>query len=80
MRLGVRDDGKGVLCTERGEKSVICPECGSENTYIKETRGNDTSVTNRRRLCADCRFSFWTFETVYPDFKKPKPKKPEFEY
>ena len=51
---------------------MTCPECKGLNVYIKETRGNETSVVRRRRLCADCRLSFWTFEMVYPDLKKPK--------
>jgi transcriptional regulator NrdR family protein len=56
---------------------MICPECGSVNVYIKETRGNDSPVVQRRRLCEDCRLSFWTLEIAYPDLKKPRKTKEE---
>lgn len=72
MRLGVRNDGKGVLRTERGEKSMICPECGSQAVFVKDTKGNDSRVVQRRRFCENCKLSFWTHEEPYADLRKPK--------
>ena len=53
---------------------MICPECGSQNVYIRETRGNDTRTVQRRRFCENCRLGFWTYEVVYPDLRRPKLK------
>ena len=53
---------------------MICPECGSQKVYIRETRGNDTRTVERRRVCEDCRLGFWTYEVIYPDLRRPKLK------
>ena len=55
-----------------GVEKVKCPNCHRQNVYIRGTRGNDTDTVSRRRFCADCHLSFWTYETPYPDLKKPK--------
>ena len=54
---------------------MICPECGSENVYVKETRGSDTATVERRRVCEVCRLSFWTYEKWYTDLRRPKERR-----
>lgn len=50
---------------------LICPNCGSKNLKVLDTR-NDKSYPGlyRRRLCKDCNIRFSTHER-YVDFKDP---------
>ncbi|HEY8441811.1 MAG TPA: transcriptional regulator NrdR [Xanthobacteraceae bacterium] len=42
-----------------------CPNCGSLDTQVKDSRPTeDSSVIRRRRLCLACNFRFTTFERV----------------
>lgn len=42
-----------------------CPQCGSMDTRVMETRtADDGRTVRRRRLCADCGFRFTTYERV----------------
>ena len=66
-----------AIAGRMGEKrewsdNVICPECGSQNVFIKDTKGNDSKVVQRRRFCENCKLSFWTHEEPYADLRKPK--------
>ena len=45
---------------------MICPNCGSENLYVKDTRSHDRYVF-RKRLCVDCRYYFATCEVAMDD-------------
>ena len=58
---------------------MTCPKCGSTNTYVKDTRGNDTEMVQRRRICADCDLRFWSYELAYEKYKPDviKPRKRE---
>ncbi len=38
-----------------------CPHCDGE-TDVKDSRRNDLNVVRRRRVCRECRRSFWTTE------------------
>ena len=40
---------------------MVCPECGSENTYCKDSRQNKNR-RRRRYQCADCNVRFTTVE------------------
>src|SRR2546427_12781742 len=42
-----------------------CPNCGSLDTQVKDSRPTeDSSVIRRRRVCLTCNFRFTTFERV----------------
>src|SRR6202163_4102518 len=42
-----------------------CPNCGSLDTQVKDSRPTeDSSVIRRRRVCLSCHFRFTTFERV----------------
>ena len=42
-----------------------CPNCGSLDTQVKDSRPTeDSSVIRRRRVCLSCNFRFTTFERV----------------
>ena len=42
-----------------------CPNCGSLDTQVKDSRPTeDSSVIRRRRVCLACNFRFTTFERV----------------
>jgi transcriptional repressor NrdR len=42
-----------------------CPNCGSLDTQVKDSRpAEDSSVIRRRRVCLACHFRFTTFERV----------------
>jgi len=42
-----------------------CPNCGSLDTQVKDSRPTEaSSVIRRRRLCLACNFRFTTFERV----------------
>jgi transcriptional repressor NrdR len=42
-----------------------CPNCGSLDTQVKDSRPTeDSSVIRRRRVCLSCSFRFTTFERV----------------
>lgn len=42
-----------------------CPQCGSMDTRVMETRTADDGCTvRRRRMCGDCGFRFTTYERV----------------
>ena len=42
-----------------------CPNCGSLDTQVKDSRPTeDSSVIRRRRVCVSCNFRFTTFERV----------------
>jgi transcriptional repressor NrdR len=42
-----------------------CPNCGSLDTQVKDSRPTeDSCVIRRRRLCLSCNFRFTTFERV----------------
>src|SRR6476661_2130807 len=42
-----------------------CPNCGSLDTHVKDSRPTeDSSVIRRRRVCLTCNFRFTTFERV----------------
>jgi transcriptional regulator NrdR family protein len=60
---------------------MTCPRCRSKNTYVKDTRGSDTELVQRRRVCADCGLSFWAYELAYeqykPDILKPRKQSAE---
>jgi transcriptional repressor NrdR len=44
---------------------VRCPNCGSLDTQVKDSRPTeDSSVIRRRRHCLACNFRFTTFERV----------------
>src|SRR5436853_1719056 len=53
---------KGDLTEGRGMR---CPNCGSLDTQVKDSRPTeDSSVIRRRRVCLACNFRFTTFERV----------------
>ena len=42
-----------------------CPNCGSLDTQVKDSRPTeDSAVIRRRRICLTCQFRFTTFERV----------------
>ena len=42
-----------------------CPNCGSLDTQVKDSRPTeDSAVIRRRRVCVTCNFRFTTFERV----------------
>ena len=42
-----------------------CPNCGSLDTQVKDSRPTeDSAVIRRRRVCLSCNFRFTTFERV----------------
>src|SRR6266567_6646080 len=42
-----------------------CPNCGSLDTQVKDSRpAEDSAVIRRRRVCVTCNFRFTTFERV----------------
>src|SRR3974390_3835154 len=42
-----------------------CPNCGSLDTQVKDSRPTeDSCVIRRRRVCLSCNFRFTTFERV----------------
>lgn len=44
-----------------------CPECGSMDTRVIETRtAEEGRSVRRRRVCADCKFRFTTYERIEP--------------
>ena len=45
--------------------AMRCPNCGSLDTQVKDSRPTeDSSVIRRRRVCLSCNFRFTTFERV----------------
>src|SRR5947208_17195300 len=43
-----------------------CPNCGSLDTQVKDSRPTeDSSVIRRRRVCLTCNFRFTTFERLH---------------
>ena len=48
-----------------------CPNCGSMNTHVIDSRfSKSTNATRRRRLCHDCNHRFTSYEVI--DLKKFK--------
>lgn len=45
---------------------MLCPKCGSDQVYTRETRQRDTFVT-RRRICYTCLHLFTTHELIEGD-------------
>lgn len=43
---------------------MICPACGSERIYVKETAQGSDGKVYRRRYCMDCNEKFHTVEGV----------------
>lgn len=43
---------------------MICPKCGSQAVYIKETAKGTNNEVYRRRHCSDCETKFRTVETI----------------
>lgn len=41
-----------------------CPECGSEDTKVTDSRSCNDGSVRRRRECNDCNFRFTTYERV----------------
>src|SRR5207302_696831 len=49
----------------QGRGPLRCPNCGSLDTQVKDSRPTeDSSVIRRRRVCLSCNFRFTTFERV----------------
>lgn len=46
---------------------MICPSCGSECNYVKETAQGSDGKVYRRRRCSNCDEKFRTVETVISD-------------
>lgn len=46
---------------------MTCPECNSENVYVKDTIPGPGSKVYRRRRCGNCGLIFRTTETVMED-------------
>lgn len=44
-----------------------CPSCGSDDTWVKDSRPRDAGHLRRRRVCAGCRKRFTTYEVVAPE-------------
>ena len=41
---------------------MICPECGSRETGVKDSRRERTTYIRRRRVCFKCYHRFTTYE------------------
>lgn len=46
---------------------MICPECGSECNYVRETAHGSDGKVYRRRRCAECEAKFRTVEVLIND-------------
>lgn len=46
---------------------MICPVCGSEDSYVKETAHGEDGKVYRRRRCCNCDEKFRTVESVIRD-------------
>ena len=46
---------------------MICPVCGSECNYVKETAQGSDGKVYRRRRCSNCDEKFRTVEVVIKD-------------
>lgn len=42
---------------------MLCPKCGSDQNYVKETKRGLNTI-ERRRLCAICNENFYSVESV----------------
>ena len=51
-----------------------CPHCDGE-TDVKDSRRSETNTVRRRRVCRECRCSFWTTEPP-PGVAAPTPDRP----
>lgn len=45
----------------------MCPACGSDDTYVTNSRPRDAGHVKRRRGCAGCGHGFTTYEVVAPE-------------
>src|SRR5712671_3377425 len=55
----------GLSAVVRAERNMRCPNCGSLDTQVKDSRPTeDSSVIRRRRVCLACNFRFTTIERV----------------
>ena len=46
------------------EGGISCPVCGSDQSYIKETRQVPGRAIRRRRICQNCDARYTTYETI----------------
>ena len=51
---------------------MICPACGSERNYVRETAQGTDGKIYRRRRCYDCDLRFHTVESVVADDESRK--------
>lgn len=48
--------------------SVPCPNCGSTNSSVTDSRPVPDGRYRRRRCCGNCELRFTTYEQVAPEF------------
>lgn len=51
---------------------MTCPNCGSENVYVRETMHGSGGKIYRRRKCNDCLTMFRTVEDVLDDTEQSR--------
>lgn len=57
-----------------------CPKCNGGNVYAHDTRHPADFDTRRRRVCADCGWSFSTIEIPLEEFKRMKREQLVFQH
>lgn len=51
--------------------SIRCPECGSEKSYVYDSRNHTRKNARRRRLqCAGCNHRYTTYEILAVEYEK----------
>ena len=51
---------------ELQRRSMICPRCRKETTFVIDSRDIDLDVIRRRRECSQCLYRFTTYERIEP--------------
>lgn len=51
---------------------MTCPECNSENVYVKDTIPGTDGKVYRRRHCRDCNVLFRTMESCMEDTEESR--------
>lgn len=61
------------MITERGRPyaGIHCPECGSKESYVIDSRNDEVKQTRRRRhLCNFCHYRYTTYEVSAAEYKR----------
>ena len=61
------------MSAHRTASYILCPECGSKDNGVADTRSNDKPRgIYRRRVCKECGLRFTTYEITEEDFDRIK--------